>query len=151
MKFLAELPSTLQQQVTNFMCRDIIASLPILRNANNALLNALVECAEMNTYSPNDEIVKRGEKCRGVILVAHGEVEVLKNQIVERKLKELDRFAEECLFEGKISTHTVRSKGFSEIILLPAAVFQASHNGTFNSHVVHCRQLIQVASHYSLP
>lgn len=128
LQFLAELPSTLQQQVTNFMCRDIIASLPILRNANNALLNALVECAEMNTYSPNDEIVKRGEKLRGVILVAHGEVEVLKGNTVERKMKKLDKFAEECLFEDKISTHTVRSKGFSEIILLPSVVFQVSLN-----------------------
>jgi len=60
-KFLMELPRTLQQQVTNYMCRDIIASLPILRRANRALLNALVECAEMNIYSPHDEIVKCGE------------------------------------------------------------------------------------------
>ena len=55
---------------------------------------------------------------------------MLKSQAVERKMKELDRFAEECLFEDKISTHTVRSKGFSEIILLPAAVFQASYDGS---------------------
>eukprot|EP00956_Cyclotella_meneghiniana_P022301 scaffold41972_cov65-Cyclotella_meneghiniana.AAC.1 len=123
-KFLAELPSTLQQQVTNFMCRDIIASLPILRNANNALLNALVECAEMNTFSPSDEIVKQGEKLTGAILVAHGEVEVLKGNVVERKMKELDRFAEESLFVDGTSTHTVKSKGFSEIILIPTRVFQ---------------------------
>ena len=38
-QFLMELPRTLQQQVSNFMCRDIIASLPILRRANRSLLN----------------------------------------------------------------------------------------------------------------
>ena len=108
------------------MCRDIIASLPILRNANNALLNALVECAEMNTFSPGDEIVKQGEKLTGAILVAHGEVEILKGNVVERILKELDRFAEESLFVDGTSTHTVKSKGFSEIILIPTRVFQVS-------------------------
>eukprot|EP00804_Cyclotella_cryptica_P021886 CCRYP_000852-RA/>CCRYP_000852-RA protein AED:0.03 eAED:0.03 QI:454/0.9/0.90/1/0.7/0.72/11/722/2116 len=123
-KFLAELPRTLQQQVTNFMCRDIIASLPILRNANNALLNALVECAEMNIYSPNDEIVKSRERPRGAILVAHGEVEILKGEAVERKMKRLDSFAEECLFVDKLTSLTVRSKGFSEIILIPSVLFQ---------------------------
>lgn len=126
MKFLAELPRTLQQQVTNFLCRDIIASLPILRNANNALLNALVECAEMNIYSPNDEIVKSGERPTGAILVAHGEVEVLKGDMVERKMKRLDSFAEECLFLDKPTPFTARSKGFSEIILIPSALFQVS-------------------------
>lgn len=123
-KFLAELPRTLQQQVTNFMCRDIIAALPILRNVNNALLNALVECAEMNIYSPDDEIIKRGEKLTGVILVAHGEVEVLKGTAVERKMKPLDRYGEESLFEDNTATHTLRSKGFSEIIFIPSEVFQ---------------------------
>lgn len=78
----------------------------------------------MNIYSPNDEIVKAGEKLRGTILVAHGEVEVLKGHAVERKMKRLDRFAEECLFQDKVAIHTLRSKGFSEIILIPKAVFQ---------------------------
>ena len=153
-EFLSELPQTLQQQVTNFMCRvsghlnygltlviqsitsilsslllllqDIIASLPILRRANKALLNALVECAEMNVYSPKDCILQRGERCNGALLVSHGEVEVLKGNgnVVERKMKRLDRFAEECLFIDKIASHTVRSKGFSEIVILPRAEFQ---------------------------
>ena len=73
-QFLTELPRTLQQQVTNYMCRDIIAALPLLRKANKALLNALVECAEMNIYLPNEDIVKAGEKIRGSILVSRGEI-----------------------------------------------------------------------------
>lgn len=51
----------------------------------------LVESAEMNIFSPNDDIMKCGEKVRGAILVSHGEVEVLgKGGIVERKMKRLD-------------------------------------------------------------
>ena len=80
----------------------------------------------MNIYSPNDKVVKHGEKLRGAILVAHGEVEVLKGKVVERKMRQLDRYAEECLFEDKNATHTVRSKGFSEIILIPRVHFQVS-------------------------
>ena len=105
--------------------QDIIASLPILRRANKALLNALVECSEMNVYSPKDCIIKRGEKCNGAIIVSRGEIEVLKGgSVVERKMKRLDRYAEECLFIDKVASHTVRSKGFSEVVILPRAEFQ---------------------------
>ena len=89
----------------------------------------------MNIYSPNDEIVKCGEKLRAAILVAHGELEVLKGDTVERKMRELDRYAEECLFLDKIASHTVRSKGFSEVILIPAALFQVRKDAiSFDSH-----------------
>jgi hypothetical protein len=57
-----------------------------------------VEFAEMNIYSPNDEIVKRGEKLTGAILVARGEVEVLRGMDVERKMKPLvDMERKRCL------------------------------------------------------
>ncbi len=102
----------------------MIASLPILRRANKALLNALVECSEMNVYSPKDCILQRGERCNGALLVSHGEVEILKGNVVERKMKRLDRFAEECLFIDKVASHTIRSKGFSEIVILPRVEFQ---------------------------
>ena len=68
MKFLNELPSSIQQQVANFMCRDLIASLPLLRDANLSLLNALADCVEINIYSPNDDILKVGDLIKGAIL-----------------------------------------------------------------------------------
>ena len=106
------------------MCRDIIASLPLLRKANKALLNALVECAEMNIYSPNEDIIKCGDKIRGAFIVSRGEVEVKKNGYTEQKMKRLDRFAQECLFVEKVSVNNVQSKGYSEVILLPRTEFQ---------------------------
>jgi hypothetical protein len=70
-KILEELPSSIQQQVSNFLCRDLIAALPLLRKANVSLLNALAECAEINIYSPKDEILKRGDLIQGAILGEH--------------------------------------------------------------------------------
>ncbi len=67
-KFLEELPNSIQQQVANFMCRDLIASLPLLREANLSLLNALADSVEINIYSPSDEILKRGDNIKGAIL-----------------------------------------------------------------------------------
>lgn len=123
MRYIDRPDTRLTHNIDDFL-QDIIASLPILRRANKALLNALVECSEMNVYSPKDCIIKRGEKCNGAIIVSHGEVEVLKGSVVERKMKRLDRYAEECLFIDKVAAHTVRSKGFSEVVILPRAEFQ---------------------------
>jgi hypothetical protein len=124
-QFLKELPRSLHQQVSNIMCRDIIHALPFLKKANTALLNALVECAEMNIHSPNEEIVKLGDNIRGVFLVAQGEVEILRDGIVQSKMKRLDFYAQECIFVDKIAHESVRSKGFSEVIVIPRTKFQA--------------------------
>jgi len=78
----------------------------------------------MNIYSPNDEILRPGEKLRGVLLISRGEVEILKGKLVERKMQRFDRYAEESLFQDKINEKLVRSKTFSEIFLLPAYDFQ---------------------------
>ena len=123
-KFLNELPGSLQQQVANFMCRDLISSLPVLRKANNALLNAVADCAENNIYSPNDHVLKPGEQIRGAILVSRGELLVLKGASIERKMQRFDRFAEESLFIRKVSDCWVKSKTFAEVFIIPARAFQ---------------------------
>lgn len=94
MEFLSELPKSIQLQIANFMSRDLISSLPVLRKANNALLNALTDCIESNIYSPNDEILRSGEQVKGVLLIARGECELMNGKNVERKLQKFDRFAE---------------------------------------------------------
>jgi len=106
------------------MCRDLISSLPVLRRANNALLNALVDCVENNNFAPNDEILKPGEQIKGALLVSRGEVEVWNGLILERKMKRLDRFAEESLFEKKVNKFMVRAKTFCELYVLPRVKFQ---------------------------
>ena len=126
-QFLAELPRSLQQKVTNFMCRDLVASIPFLRKgANNALLNALAESAEfhLSIYSPRDDILKTGERIKGAILVSRGEVELLRDGIVERKLQAFDRFSEESLFLSKVCDCNVRAKTFVEAFHLPTHEFQ---------------------------
>ena len=59
----------------------------------------------MNIYSPNEDIVRAGEKIRGAILVSRGEILVLKGGVTERKMKRLDRFAQDCLFVDKASVY----------------------------------------------
>ncbi len=123
-RFLNELPKSLQQQVSNFMCRDLIASLPVLRDANTSLLNALADSVEVNIFSPNDDIIRPGEQIQGTILVSRGEVEVFKNGKIERKMKRGDTFAEENLFLKRVCEKTVRAKTFSEIFMLSSDAFQ---------------------------
>lgn len=136
-KFLSELPRSLQQQVANFMCRDLIASLPVLRKANTALLNALADCAEINIYSPNDDVLKPGDQIRGTVLVSRGELEVLTGNRVERKMKRFDSYAEEALFVKTTCSQTVRAKTFSEIFVLPSDNFQHIINAQCDSsHVL---------------
>jgi hypothetical protein len=56
--------------------------------------------------------------------VSRGEVEVLSGSIVERKMKRLDNFGAENLFEKNKSTKTLRARTFCEIFLLRSEVFR---------------------------
>jgi len=123
-RFMFELPKSLQQQVSNFMCRDLIASLPILRDANIALLNAITDAVEVHMYSPEDNILKVGETIRGTLVISRGEVEVLVNGRVERKMKRCDTFAEESLFMTKTSDKNIKAKTFCELFTIPSDSFQ---------------------------
>jgi uncharacterized membrane protein len=108
------------------MNSDILKTLPMLRNANNALINALSECLESHIFSPNDNIILPGENLRGAILIARGEVEVLNGKKVVRKMQRFDRYAEGCLFEEKAGEELVRAKTFCEVYLLPREAFQVT-------------------------
>ena len=98
----------------------------------------------MNIYSPDEDIVKCGETIRGVILVSHGEVEVLRGNVTERRMKRLDQFAQECLFVDKVSAHTVKSNGFSEVIIIPRTDFQQVINSQLDKE--HIAQLKDTAA-----
>eukprot|EP00592_Proboscia_alata_P010539 CAMPEP_0194364498 /NCGR_PEP_ID=MMETSP0174-20130528/12409_1 /TAXON_ID=216777 /ORGANISM="Proboscia alata, Strain PI-D3" /LENGTH=2019 /DNA_ID=CAMNT_0039138563 /DNA_START=856 /DNA_END=6918 /DNA_ORIENTATION=- len=140
-KFLGELPRALQQQVSNCMCRDLVCSLPVLRKANNALLNALTDCVEINIYSPNDDILKPGEQMRGTIIVSRGDVEVLNGDSVERRMMRFDRYAEDTLFFPKVSDRWVTTKTFCEIYLLPTEDFQRIiHAQCERSHIAQMKE-----------
>ena len=153
-QILGELPRSLQQRVANFMCRDLVASIPFLRKANNALLNALAESAEynLNIYSPNDEILKPGQRIKGTLLISRGEVEILRpvgdnkgngggETIVERKMQSFDRFAEESLFAPRVCDQYVRAKTFCEVFLLPADDFQhIIASQCDDAHIAHMRE-----------
>ena len=153
-QILGELPRSLQQRVANFMCRDLVATIPFLRKANNALLNALAESAEynLNIYSPNDDILQPGERIKGTLLISRGEVEILRpvggskgngggQTIVERKLQSFDRFAEESLFVPRVCDRYVRAKTFCEVFLLPAADFQhIIASQCDDAHIAHMRE-----------
>lgn len=128
-KIMNDLPTSLQQQVANFMCRDLIASLPLLRGANTSLLNALADFTHVNIYSPKDIILKDGDFMKGAIIVSIGEVDILKKDLVERKMKRPDHFGTESLFTPKQSDRTIQSHTFSEVFYLPSDLFlQAIHS-----------------------
>jgi voltage-gated potassium channel len=140
-QLLRELPQSLQQQVANFMCRDLIASLPVLRKANIALLNALADSAEINIFSPNDDILKPGEPMKGTILISRGDVEVLHQGRIERKMKRFDSFGEESLFSKIVCDKNVRGKTFCEIFLLPREDFQEIiHAQCDHSHIIQMKE-----------
>lgn len=126
------------------MCRDLISSLPMLRKANNALINALADSVENHIYSPNDDILRPGEQLQGPLLVSRGEIEVLNGSVVERKMQRFDRFAEESLFENYVSEQWVRSKTFCEVFLLSAKEFQRIINAQCTKE--HIFQMKEIAA-----
>lgn len=71
-QILSELPANLSQQVLHLVVRDVLVGVPVLKDLNKALLNALSELVESYVYSPLDIIVDWNSKVAGVYIVSTG-------------------------------------------------------------------------------
>ncbi|KAJ8602071.1 hypothetical protein CTAYLR_001604 [Chrysophaeum taylorii] len=78
-KFRAELPSSLRQRCVKLELYGLLRRVPALSSgvANEAFINALALRLATATYSPQDQIIRPGERLVGAILISSGEVDVI--------------------------------------------------------------------------
>jgi hypothetical protein len=125
-QFLRDLPDPIRLEVVFHLTRELIEKVPLFRQAEPALRNALLMSLQPLVLVPGTFVVREGELATGVYFVSSGELAIT-TEGGERHLGHLkagDYFGDLSLLLGERRTGSVHAETHSDIFFLPSADFE---------------------------
>ena len=113
-EFLEELPRQLGVDLALFVNRDVIAKVPLFREADELFLRQVVGLLKPVVFLPGDNIMLEGEHADCMYFLSAGDVDVLVQGVARASLGAGSFFGEGALVEGGWRTATVRALGYCE-------------------------------------
>ena len=97
------LPKTLflcfLQEIINFNCRKLVASMPLFANADPNFVTSMLTKLRFEVFQPADYIIREGTIGKKMYFIQHGVVSVLTKNSIDMKL------SDGSYFGGKIFTY----------------------------------------------
>ena len=88
------------QEIVNFNCRKLVASMPLFANADPNFVTAMLTKLKFEVFQPGDYIIREGTVGKKMYFIQHGVVSVLTKGNKEMKLSDGSYFGGECLWAG---------------------------------------------------
>ncbi|XP_039259381.2 potassium/sodium hyperpolarization-activated cyclic nucleotide-gated channel 3-like isoform X1 [Styela clava] len=99
---LAEISPSLQEEIVNFNCRHLVASVPFFRNAEQEFVTEVVQKLKFEVFQPTDIIVKEGSMGKKMYFIQHGVVEIKSvSNLNTTQLSDGSYFGEICLLTNQ--------------------------------------------------
>ncbi|XP_077861606.1 potassium/sodium hyperpolarization-activated cyclic nucleotide-gated channel 2-like [Saccoglossus kowalevskii] len=118
---LDELSRKLREDVVNYNCRDLVASVPFFRDSDANFVTRVVTKLKFEVFQPGDVIIKNYTFGDKMYFVQQGTVEILSPHDEERiitTLTEGSYFGEICLLTRERRVATVRAETYCHIFSL---------------------------------
>ncbi|XP_037601470.1 potassium/sodium hyperpolarization-activated cyclic nucleotide-gated channel 4 isoform X3 [Cebus imitator] len=132
---LGELSEPLREEIINFNCRKLVASMPLFANADPNFVTSMLTKLRFEVFQPGDYIIREGTIGKKMYFIQHGVVSVLTKGNKETKL------ADGSYFGGKknsILLHKVQHD-------LNSGVFNYQENEIIQQIVQHDREMAHCA------
>lgn len=120
---LEDLPGQLSVDLAMFLSRDVIAKVPLFREADELFLRQVVGFLKAVVFLPGDNIMREGEHADCMYFLSDGDVEVLVQGARIASLGSGSFFGEGALVEGGWRKATVKALGYCEGYSLSVADF----------------------------
>lgn len=88
----------LSQEIINFNCRKLVASMPLFANADPNFVTSMLTKLRFEVFQPGDYIIREGTIGKKMYFIQHGVVSVLTKSSKDTKL------SDGSYFGGKVST-----------------------------------------------
>ncbi|MBZ3881754.1 Potassium/sodium hyperpolarization-activated cyclic nucleotide-gated channel 2 [Sciurus carolinensis] len=85
---LGELNGPLREEIVNFNCRKLVASMPLFANADPNFVTAMLTKLKFEVFQPGDYIIREGTVGKKMYFIQHGVVSVLTKGNKEMKLSD---------------------------------------------------------------
>ncbi|KAG1944593.1 potassium/sodium hyperpolarization-activated cyclic nucleotide-gated channel 3 [Pimephales promelas] len=115
---LGELNEPLREEIINFNCRKLVASMPLFANADPNFVTSMLTKLRFEVFQPGDYIIREGTIGKKMYFIQHGVVSVLTKGSNETKLSDGSYFGEICLLTRGRRTASVRSDTYCRLYSL---------------------------------
>ncbi|XP_063883932.1 potassium/sodium hyperpolarization-activated cyclic nucleotide-gated channel 2-like [Scylla paramamosain] len=140
---LGELSEKLREDVINFNCRALVASVPFFANADARFVTDVVTKLRYEVYQPGDIIIKEGTIGNKMYFIQEGIVDiVMSNGDVATSLSDGSYFGEICLLTNARRTASVRAETYCNLFSLSVEHF----NTVLDSYPLMRRTMESVAA-----
>ncbi|XP_038825662.1 potassium/sodium hyperpolarization-activated cyclic nucleotide-gated channel 4 [Salvelinus namaycush] len=115
---LGELNEPLREEIINFNCRKLVASMPLFANADPNFVTSMLTKLRFEVFQPGDYIIREGTIGKKMYFIQHGVVSVLTKGNKETKLLDGSYFGEICLLTRGRRTASVRADTYCRLYSL---------------------------------
>ena len=125
--FLKDLPEPLRLEILLHLTRELLHKVPLFKYSSPALRNVLLMALRLETYAPEDEIVREGEVGGEICFISQGKSEITTNEgtIIHGTLESGDYFGDLSLILGEKRTASVKALTYCEIFVLGKKEFNS--------------------------
>lgn len=110
-----DLPQALQNELNIYTKIKLIKNVHIFKECTTPCLKMIAQKLEQTFHSPNEYIIKKGDKGEEMFIIGHGEVQVLSGEKVLAELKQGQFFGETALIEDTIRNADVVSRAYCDL------------------------------------
>ncbi|XP_054278372.1 potassium/sodium hyperpolarization-activated cyclic nucleotide-gated channel 2 isoform X2 [Macrosteles quadrilineatus] len=123
---LGELSEKLREDVINYNCRSLVASVPFFANADGNFVSDVVTKLKYEVFQPGDIIIKEGTIGTKMYFIQEGIVDiVMANGEVATSLSDGSYFGEICLLTNARRVASVRAETYCNLFSLSVEHFNA--------------------------
>ncbi|XP_037548173.1 potassium/sodium hyperpolarization-activated cyclic nucleotide-gated channel 1 [Nematolebias whitei] len=115
---LSELNDPLKEEIVNFNCRKLVATMPLFANADPNFVTGMLSKLKFEVFQPNDYIIREGTVGKKMYFIQHGVVSVITKFNKEMKLTDGSYFGEICLLTKGRRTASVRADTYCRLFSL---------------------------------
>lgn len=115
---LNELNDPLKEEIVNFNCRKLVATMPLFANADPNFVTGMLSKLKFEVFQPNDYIIREGTVGKKMYFIQHGVASVITKFSKEMKLTDGSYFGEICLLTKGRRTASVRSDTYCRLFSL---------------------------------
>ncbi|NXH44315.1 HCN4 protein, partial [Dicaeum eximium] len=115
---LGELSEPLREEIINFNCRKLVASMPLFANADPNFVTSMLTKLKFEVFQPGDYIIREGTIGKKMYFIQHGVVSILTKGNKETKLADGSYFGEICLLTRGRRTASVRADTYCRLYSL---------------------------------
>ncbi|XP_051990394.1 potassium/sodium hyperpolarization-activated cyclic nucleotide-gated channel 2-like [Xyrauchen texanus] len=115
---LEELNEPLREEIVNFNCRKLVATMPMFANAEPNFVTAMLTKLRFEVFQPGDYIIREGTIGKKMYFIQHGVVNVITKGTPGLKLSDGSYFGEICLLTRGRRTASVRAETYCRLYSL---------------------------------